>query len=370
MGRQYAGPTRVGTHVYALGLAPTNAGKDHPLDCASRILHAAGMGGNVGPGEFISSTAVINILTRMPLSLCCMDEFGAFLGRINSRKAGGFEKAVGGLLRTAWGKSFALMPTPEWAQKRSTPVFAPALSLLGMSTPEEFFAGMSGLDTTNGVLNRFLVFATPTRPPLQTPAHDVGEVPAGISEGLKLIMQAQGGLIPGFLNESTVDVSKTLIRCPWASDGAKAAWDAFAAEIDAQSDREADFGAFFGRAPEYAQRLATIHAVGRVGGPTEVRLESIEWGIAVARAAFGYVYKQGQNYIADTDSQARAQEIVRALKARKGKATRRQLTEALKGRYSIRDFNDSVMMLLEMGRVEATEKPNRRGRATVTYRLV
>ena len=59
MGRQYAGPTRTGSHIYALGIAPTGAGKDHALQATKRILTSAGMGQHLGPGEFISSTAVI-----------------------------------------------------------------------------------------------------------------------------------------------------------------------------------------------------------------------------------------------------------------------------------------------------------------------
>ena len=39
-GRKVAGPTDSGTHLYVLGIAPTGAGKDHPLKCIGRILTA------------------------------------------------------------------------------------------------------------------------------------------------------------------------------------------------------------------------------------------------------------------------------------------------------------------------------------------
>jgi hypothetical protein len=368
MGRQYAGPTGSGTHVYALGLAPTGAGKDHPLQQAKRIMAAAGMAAHLGPGEFISSTAAVNALQRMPLLLCVMDELGVFLGRINNRKAGGFEKAVGGILRTAWGSSFAPMPTPEWAQKRSSLIHAPALSLLGMSTPEEFFGALTGLDAANGVLNRFLIFPNPVRPRTSKPAYDPAEVPAGICEGLRMIREAGGPLAIVNVGLFDADPAAFLQRCGWG-EGAEAVYQAFAAEIDARGDGDAAFAAFWSRAAEYAVRLATIHAVGRVGMATEVTAESIEWGIAVARASFAYALEAARDYLADTDAQARAQEIVRVLKARRGRATHRELYKALDHKYSSRDVRDTLQVLIESGRVEVREEPNPQGRPTLWYRL-
>src|SRR5690606_70999 len=153
------------THLYVIALGPTACGKDHPLNQCGSLLRAAGMSAHVGPGEFISMPAVINFLMRSPLSLCAMDEFGAFVKRINSRRASGFEGAISKILRTAWGCSFKTMPTPEWAGRASQQVVAPSLSIYGVSTEEEFYGSMEGGDQDNGVLNRFLLFSTSHRPP-------------------------------------------------------------------------------------------------------------------------------------------------------------------------------------------------------------
>src|SRR4029079_18159532 len=97
---------------------------------------------------------------RRPLSVCPMDEFGAFLKRINNKRASGFEGAISGLMRTAWGASFNAMPTPEWAQRASETIFSPAMSIYGVSTPAEFYKSLEGGDVTNSVLNRFLIIET------------------------------------------------------------------------------------------------------------------------------------------------------------------------------------------------------------------
>lgn len=369
MGRQYAGPTRTGSHIYALGLAPTGSGKDHPLKCAGRLMAEAGMAQHLGPGEFISSTAVVNTLTRSPLCLCLMDEFGAFLARINSRRAGGFEKAVGAILRSAWGSSFSPMPTPEWAQKRSQIIHAPAMSIFGVSTPEEFFGALTGLDSSNGVLNRVMIFPSIDRPRQARPTIASDTIPPLLTEGLKAIMHAQGGTIAANLNMADANPAKYMLHCGWTPE-AEDTWRRFVTEIDDRSDGNPEFAASHSRAAEYAQRLALILAAGRTAGRCEIQLEDIDWAITVTRWSFAYVLEASGDYIADTDAQARAQEIVRALKARRGRATHRELMMSLKHKHSTRDVKDTLQALIESGRVEAEERRGSHGgRPTVIYRL-
>lgn len=367
MGRQYAGPTRTGSHIYALGIAPTGAGKDHALQATKRILTASGMGQHLGPGEFISSTAVINFMTRSPLGFCAMDEFGAFMARINSRKAGGFEKAVGAILRTAWGSSFSPMPTPEWAQKRSTLIHAPALSLYGTSTPEEFFGALSGLDTSNGILNRFLIFPSLARPNAVEPRASLDQVPPAIIEGLKMIMHGQGGLVATNLNQSDADPAAFMLKCEWGA-GAREMYQAYLTEIEGKSDGDPEFAAFHSRAAEYAQRLAFIRAVGRQGGQAVVEQEDMAWGITIARHCFSYALEAGRDYIADTEAQARAQEILRAIKSRRGKVQHRMLMQALKHRYSNRDVKDALDALHQSGTIEVLEVKTG-GKPKIFYRV-
>lgn|GEM_PF-1556642 len=149
-GRQFAGPTRSGTHLYALGLAPTGRGKDHALQQISRIMSAAGFGQHIGPSEFISMPSVINFLSRKPLSVCPMDEFGGFMKRINSRRASGFENAISKVIRTLWSSSFSPFITPEWAQKQSEIIYAPAITIYGASTYEQFYSAMEGSSLEDG----------------------------------------------------------------------------------------------------------------------------------------------------------------------------------------------------------------------------
>jgi hypothetical protein len=180
IGRRVAGPTCSATHLYVLGLARTSSGKQHYIDCLKILMEAAKAGTHIGPSEFISMPAVINLLLRQPLSLCAQDEFGAYLKRINSRRASGFEAGISKVLRETWGVSFKRLDTPAWAGRPSEPIKCPALSIYGLSTPEEFYDGLHASDLSNGFLNRFLVLPTDTRAPEVEPSADIHSVPDAI----------------------------------------------------------------------------------------------------------------------------------------------------------------------------------------------
>ena len=100
---------------------------------------AAGAQEHLGPGTFMSASALCNYVYRRPLSLCCSDEFGAYLAKLNARGASGHEREVTRIMRSLWGISFALTSTPEWADRVAQQVHSPALSFLGTSTPDELF---------------------------------------------------------------------------------------------------------------------------------------------------------------------------------------------------------------------------------------
>ena len=105
-----------------------------------------------GPSEFISMPAEIDLLLRQPLTLCAQDEFGAFLKRVNNRRTSGFESNVSKILRIAWGSPFEPIVTPEWAGRKCETIKTLALSILGYSTPTEFYEALQGDDVTNGFL--------------------------------------------------------------------------------------------------------------------------------------------------------------------------------------------------------------------------
>lgn len=362
-GRHLAGPTRSGTHLYVIGLAPSGAGKDHALSMIAPILTASGLGQHVGPSQFISMPAVINFIVRTPLSVCPMDEFGSFLKRINNRRASGFEGAISGVLRTAWGLSFKTMTTPEWAQKASERVASPAMSIFGVSTAREFYDSLEGGDVTNGVLNRFLVIETKIRPAEQVLRADPSEVPANICHALKAIYNSdpiavgllcQSRLTPGYTSLG-IDPDAEQIR------------RGLVADVQAKGDADPSLEPFLARTAENAIRLATIAAIGQ--GVRVINAQNMNWAREFAMWSSNRIAEGAGLYIADSDSQATANGVRRAIQERGGRIKRRDLIRALAHKYKTRDLDDALKALAEAEQIqiEKTVPAEQGGRPSLWY---
>jgi hypothetical protein len=326
IGRDIAGPTLSATHLYVIGLAPTGSGKDHNLQQCGALLKAAGMGHHLGPSEFISMTSIINVLKRTPLALCVQDEFGAFLKRVNARKANNFEGATLKILRTMWGSSFKPMMTPEWANIMAVEIDSPAISIFGASTEEEFYAALEGLDKDNGVLNRFMILASSVRPPERDPLVDPLEVPAGIRDKLVQLYSRSGVLAAAQRNAPHLDVRPVALA--WGADQAKELYGTLRDEVQERSDADVIARPFLARVVETAIRVATIIAAGRFS-PT-VDYDDMAVGRDLALQSSEAMIRGAKDHMAETETEASHNRIVRAIKASGGKLSKRDLLRTMR----------------------------------------
>lgn len=284
LGRRVCGPTKSATHLYVIGLAPTGAGKEWPLSAADRLLIAAGASSHMGPPEFSSGTAIVNHLLEKPLSLCTQDEWGSFLKRLNSPKASGWEQQISKMFREIWGKSFSPYKTPAMAGRSSEICHAPAMSILGMSTPGSFYSALVADDVENGFLNRFMIINTdysgyPVDPLVSQ------EVPESIARRLSEIYEWTDGDLAGVrANDRTILPAPHIIDWTGGRGGrAHKTWVALTHQIVDERKTNTEMAEVMNRVAEMAIRLATIRAVGRWGVDCKgVDVADVEWGRDVA----------------------------------------------------------------------------------------
>lgn len=349
-GRTFSGPTRTGTHLYGLFLAPSGAAKDHPLKAIDRVLRAATLGAHVGPGEFMSMSALVSRLNRQPLTLTCIDEFGGYLGRINGRKASPHEKAITRTLRSAWGSSFDTMATPEWAGRVGEPIFSPALSIYGVSTHEEFFANLDGADVFNGFLNRFLIFSTHARVEEREPLLDKTAVPDAIVDGLVAIVASLPPLSRATSHNSASDGPSIIV--PWDDKYAHQAYMAFGQECER---REKD-AVFFTRSAEMAQRMATIRAIGRDGAAAKVTLEDMDWGIALARWSAEQTVEMAADYMTESEHDQHMTSV-RTIIRQAGEISRSDLVKRVHRQMDSRRLEGVIKMLVDGDMIHEARGP-------------
>lgn len=367
IGRRVAGPTRSGTHLYCVTLAPTGVGKQHPLNCIMRAMTAAKAGHHIGPSEFVSMTAFINMLLKKPLALCPQDEFGAFLSRVNGRNASSHEAGISKVMRSAWGSSFEAFSTPEWASRQSEIVRAPAISIYGMSTHDEFYESLQGRDVTNGFLNRFLVLSTQDRVgEVETTAAEPGKVPARLADAMQELY-AWGGnsLSTSRLNDPTLDPEPYVMG--WESDAAKKKYRDLSQHVEAQMASSPELEPFIARTAEIGLRLATICAAGRIGPGATLSLQDMQWGADVALASADLMASDALKRMVVEMSHGKIANRLLELLSKRGRTSRRDLMRAMGNGVKRKDFDEAMHSLTESGQIDLEKQVPQTGGPSTLY---
>lgn len=367
-GRKFAGPTKSGTHLYTLCLAPTGAGKNHPAKQAKRILRAADLKERLGPSIFMSDSAVYQHVSAQPEMLCVMDEFGSYLQKINAPKGGGYEKAISGILRTLWGASYDVVTPPAWAasssREKMPPIQSPAVSIYAMSVHEEFYAALQSNDIANGFLNRFLILSTQQKPEeVEEPLSD-DEIPEKyIIEPLRQI--SSSNYDPR--RTKAHDLLEPAVRLDWACADARLTYRGFKKSIE---QRAAD-AKLLSRTPEMALRLATLRAIGKGSLLTpRVHVDDIVWGCELALWSAERMIADAALYMIESEHQGQANEVLRKVKEL-GRASMTTLNRALKNKYPAPKLRMIIEGLIDAEYVEVVRvKHEGAGRPTDFIRYV
>jgi hypothetical protein len=336
------------------------------------LMESAKAAHHLGPSEFISMPAVVNFLRAKPLALCPQDEFGAFLKRVNSRRASGYEAGISKVLREMWGLSFARYDTPEWAGRASEPIKSPALSLYGLSTPAEFFESLQTSDLSNGFLNRFLVLSSDTRAPEMAPSLDPYTVPEHIVTAMRtLYYWREGELAAANLNNTNLNPHPD-VR-PWASAAAETAYRDFSLSVLQRIDREPGLDHFIGRSAEIAVRLATIRAAGRWVGDYDfsVDLPDMQWGVDLASASGDMLCTEAREQMTG-DELTHSQIVTKVIETvkRHRQISHSDLLRTLQKLVRAAPLREILQTLAESGTIAKELTPGPKGPPVARYRFL
>ncbi|QCK87451.1 lipase chaperone [Phreatobacter aquaticus] len=362
-GRRYRGPTKCSCVLYVANIAESGTGKEHPMDTAKVIMRKAGLGQHIGPGEFASGEAFMKTVTKQPLGFSAVDEFGSVWSDMNNQRMPWMGK-IARYMRTQWGKNFGSLETTAKALDASVTIIAPHFSIIGASTPKQFWHSLRGSNVEDGTLNRMLVLTA--EPGKHDPSHkpcDEG-VPDRIVTLLKAIYGDQ--MYPDRNDRESLG---HVIDIPFG-DGAEDYWTRMRDGFATRAANPA-IGLFFRRAAEMSLRVAQIRAIGINPLQPVITVADLEWGSWIVGLSTTAMASNGVDFIADSEHQANLKEVRRIIRKAGGTMTRTKLVRALDGTMKARDLDDAVRLLIDGGEVaEETVKPGEQGgRPGKVYKL-
>ena len=203
-----------GLNQYILLLAKTGTGKEGMQSSIDKLLAEVRqtvpiIDDFIGPAAFASGPALVKTLAKKPCVVSILGEFGLVLQSITDKHntlSGMFRK----VLLDVYGKSGANQTLRASvysdSDKSTAAVHSPSLTLLGESTPETFYEGVSQSNISEGLIPRFLVIHySGLRPPSNKSPNQA--VPEELARRLIELVAASTGLQNSF---DVVNVSQSM----------------------------------------------------------------------------------------------------------------------------------------------------------------
>lgn len=165
VGRNY-NISNTGLNQYILLLAKTGTGKESVQSSVDRLFvevqkSVPASERFIGPAHFSSGPALVKQFQERPCFMSVLGEFGHRLKAMTHPRANGAEKTLMAAMldifaKSGWGQMLRSSVYSD-KEKNTTNVHAPALTLLGETEPDGFFANLDESVIASGFLPRFMV---------------------------------------------------------------------------------------------------------------------------------------------------------------------------------------------------------------------
>jgi hypothetical protein len=283
--------SNTGLNQYLILIARTGSGKEGAASAIERLVAAARskvpmIDEFIGPSAFASGQALIRRLDKQPSFVSVLGEFGLTLQQICSPQASSSQIMLRKCLLDLYaksGKDATLRETTySDTEKNTKMVKSPNVTLLGETTPETFFEGLSSSHISEGLIPRFLVVQYDgPRPPTNEQA-GFGPPPGLLGRFIDLVVLALTAQNQNVYADVKID------------DEAKVLLAQFDKRSDAEinrADQDVEHQ-LWNRAHLKALKLAGVLAVGCNAYSPVVTVDIARWALDFVKRDIGTVLKR------------------------------------------------------------------------------
>lgn len=351
-GRRYVGPTGAALNVYLIGIAGPGFGKDHPRKCVEMLGYDANMQFLIGPNEVTSDSAIEKVVRKRPCFVMPWDEVGVMLQSVSGRQSQSWTRSIRKALLELYSRSTGVWTGKEHAtldrDASGDPVHCPTVSILGMSTPTEFYAGITDGNLQDGMVARMTIINAKKRPD----RHDVPpilKVPPELIEKMKAAVAAY----PMQSNLAGIRDPRTkphLHAATWG-EGAIKKWKAIEQWQLEQQDEKPEYEGIVGRCAEQTIKIATIKAISRDAVAPCVTVADVDWGYAIVQQSIDMIDDGVRNHMASSEFEALWKKILEVIKHHGDDGVARSMLLRKRGisKASPREFDSAIKFLENAG---------------------
>jgi hypothetical protein len=336
-----------GTHpnLQLICVAGTGKGKDHARQVNANILTQSQCEQLLGPEEVSSDAGLYTALYENPSMLWQADEFGRFLQTTKSAGRSPWLYAViSALLKlySSAGKLFA--PKAYAVSKGNIVIDQPHLVLLGTTTPQALYSGLSSDAIGDGFLGRCLIFEGDHKPPRQMKPEQ--PIPESILEVVAYWRDFHGG---GNLDQ---EHPKPLVVK--TTDDAGDIFEELATTAEENEQAGGKGAVVWTRAEQKARQLALVYACSEDPQQPLIDKDAALWACDLVCHLTDRMVTLAGDWISENQHEADGQRVIRILKAAKnGRITLTELARKMRHTDS-KQRATLVKDLMEAGLVRMT----------------
>ena len=376
LGRMYRTNMNNFSSLFFMCIAKSGQGKENVKTVVETILDHAEHSDLMAGDGYTSSGAIYSLLRYKPTHITVMDEFGKRLESISKSSNSNKEDALQILMET-WGRchgvlrpdNYSMMTLTNKQQKevldRST--IKPAITLVGMSVPKNFYGALSTGRIVDGFLNRFIVVESHVPRTVGKMVAFV-EPPQSTYNWVSHVRQVDNEMEQISRDNAELDFKQRIIKF---DDDSNALLDSLAYKlVDQQNALEKEgLEVLLSRTREKAMRLALIGALADDRKAKTIKGDITQWAIDYVYYYDQVLIESCKDKVAGSEMEGRIKQILSFIRSQgewgisKRDIDRREIFRSMKS-YEVKEIIERLKNSGEIQekdlRAKGTGRPTKR----------
>ena len=363
-GRLYRTNMNNFSSMYFMCVAKSGQGKENIKTFIEAVINASDHEKLIVGDGYTSSGAVHSVLKIRPTQITIMDEFGKRLEAISN--AGNTNKEDGlQTLMEAWGRchgtlrpdNYSLMGVQEQykEQMMNRVTHKPAITLVGLSVPKNFYSALNGGRIADGFLNRFVVVES-KEPRRVGDLRRYTEPPISIVNWINYVRRYKGGLSDASRDNSEMDLNQTILNFDKQSEELL---QDFAREIIKRQDilEKDNLEPLLSRSKEKAMRLALLCTLASNADAKTITADIMKWAIDYIRYYDLMFIESCRDKVASSATESRIKQVLSFIRSRNGdgiskrEVDRHELFRSMKS-YEVKEIIERLKNAGEIQEIE------------------
>ena len=350
--------------MYFMGIAKSGQGKENIKTFVESVLNASDHEKLVVGDGYTSSGAVHSVLKMRPTQITIMDEFGKRLEAIGASQNTNREDGIQTLME-AWGRchgtlrpdNYSLMNVQEQYKEMmmSRVTHKPAITLVGLSVPKNFYKALNSGRIADGFLNRFVVVES-KEPRRVGELRRFKEPPISIVNWVNYIRRQRGNMSDVARDNAEIDLDQIVLRFDRESEEIL---QDFAREIVKRQDilEKDNLEPLLSRSKEKAMRLALLCTLASNADAQTITGDVTSWAVDFIRYYDLLFIEACRDKVASSVMEAKIKQVLSFIRSRNGEGIskrevdRHELFRSMKS-YEVKEIIERLKNAGEIQEVE------------------